>query len=105
MPKSWASALSWAAWLVSSAALAQPAPAAAIKDAPSTTVSPVTVEAPTPKVIQKQAYSFVQSYAATPNPNIDQIGRWHDPVCVQVWGLPLAAQAAKIKTSDFGATA
>jgi len=97
MPKSWASALSCAAWLVSSAALAQPAPAAAIKDAPSTTVSPVTVEATTPKVIQKQAYSFVQSYAATPNPNIDQIGRWHDPVCVQVWGLPLAAQAAKIK--------
>jgi hypothetical protein len=97
MPKSWASALSCAAWLVSSAALAQPAPAASIKDAPSTTVSPVTVEASTPKVIRKQAYSFVQSYAATPNPNIDQISRWHDPVCVQVWGLPLAAQAAKIK--------
>jgi hypothetical protein len=39
----------------------------------------------------------VQSYAGTPNPNIDQISRWRDPVCVVVLGLPLTDQAAKIK--------
>ncbi len=81
---------------VSVAALAQPAPAA--KGAPSTTVSPLTVQAaPAPKVIEKLTHSFVQSYAAVPNPEIDQIGRWHDPVCVQVVGLPQADQAALIK--------
>ena len=75
-----------------SAALAQPAPPAA-----STTVAPVTVEAAAkPKVIEKQSQSFVLGYAATPNAEIDQIGRWHDPVCVQVMGL-IDAQAAAIK--------
>jgi hypothetical protein len=73
------------------AALAQPA------SAPSTTISPLTVQAaPTPKAIQQQSRSFVQSYAAAPNPEIDQIGRWHDGVCVQVEGL-VPAQAAVIK--------
>jgi hypothetical protein len=80
------------------AALAQPASAPAAQTAPSTTVSPLTVEtAPTPKVIEKQSQSFVQTYAAAPNPEIDQIGRWRDPVCVQVVGLPQADQAAAIK--------
>jgi hypothetical protein len=97
MQNNFLSAVSCVAWLASSFALAQPASAPAVKEAPSTTVSPVTVEAPTPKVIQKQAFSFVKSYAAAPNPRVDQIGRWHDPVCVQVWGLPLAEQASKIK--------
>jgi hypothetical protein len=98
MPTRWASALSCAAWLAASAALAQPVSDPTTKATPSTTVSPVTVQsAPTPRTIQKQANSFVKSYAATPNPNIGQIGRWHDPVCIQIWGLPLAAQAAKIK--------
>ena len=77
---------------VAAAALAQPAAA------PSTTVAPVTVTAaPQPKVIQKEAHSFVQTYAAVPNPELDQIGRWRDPVCVQVVGLPQADQAALIK--------
>jgi len=77
---------------VSAAALAQPAAA------PSTTVAPLTVQAaPQPKVIQKEAHSFVQTYAAVPNPELDQIGRWRDPVCVQVVGLPQADQAAAIK--------
>ncbi len=90
MPNRRAFAFSVAAWLASSVALAEPGP--------STTVAPVTVQAaPTPKAIERQAYRFVQSYAAAANPNIDQIGRWHDPVCVQVWGLPLASQAAKVK--------
>ena len=75
------------------AALAQSAP-----PAPSTTVAPLTVQAaPSPKVIERQTHTFVQSYAAVPNPEIDQIGRWHDPVCVQVVGLPQADQAALIK--------
>jgi len=88
------------AWLASTAALAQPAPAPPTKAMLSTTVAPVTVEAaPPPKAIRKQIYSFVRSYAATPNPYIEQISRWQDPVCVQVWGLPLPAQAAKIKAS------
>jgi hypothetical protein len=43
--------------------------------------------APDPKVIEKQARSFVQAYAAASNPQIDQISRWHDPVCVQIKGL------------------
>jgi hypothetical protein len=83
--------------LCSASAFAQPAPTPAAKDAPSTTVAPVTVTAAAkPKVIEKQSHSFVQSYAAAPNPEIDQISRWHDPVCVQVEGL-VPQQAAVIK--------
>lgn len=68
---------------------AQPAP---------TMVAPVTIEAAAkPKVVQKQTQTFVQSYAAAPNTDVDQIGRWRDPICVQVEGLPLPAQAAAIK--------
>jgi hypothetical protein len=82
----------------SASALAQPASVPAVKAAPSTTVSPVTVQAaPTPKAIEEQTHTFVQNYAASPNPEIDQIGRWHDPVCVEVVGLPQADQAAVIK--------
>jgi hypothetical protein len=78
-----------------SAALAQPAPAAT--EAPSTTVAPVTVQAAAkPKVIEKQSHSFVLSYAAAQNPEIDQIARWHGPICVQAEGLS-AAQAAMLK--------
>jgi len=61
-------------------------------------VAPVTVQAaPTPKAVEKQSRSFVQSYAAAPNPEVDQIARWYDAVCVQVEGLPQADQAAVIK--------
>ena len=87
--------------LAASVALAQsPSPAAS----PSTSVSPLTVEGKLdPKVIQQQTQTFVQSYAATPNPNVDQIARWHDPVCVNVLGLPRADQAAAIKARIEGA--
>jgi hypothetical protein len=80
-----------------SAAVAQPAPS--VKEATSTTVAPLTVTAaPTPKTIQQQSRSFVQSYAAAPNPEVDQIGRWHDAVCVQVEGLaPEAAAVIKAR--------
>jgi hypothetical protein len=96
--------LSCAAWIMATAALAQPAPAPPAKDAPSTTVAPVTVTAAaptTPKVIEKKSRSFVQSYAAAPNPEVDQISRWHDPVCVQVEGL-VPQQAAVIKARIEG---
>ncbi len=98
MPNRFASVLTCAAWLASSAALPQPVSAPAANDAPATPLPQVTVRAlPTPKVIHELSQSFVQSYAAAPNPNINQIGRWRDPVCVLVLGLPLAEQAAKIK--------
>jgi hypothetical protein len=90
-------ALTCAACLAATAALAEPGPAPAAQAAPSTALPPLTVQAEPPKVIEKQSHSFVQSYAAAPNPEIDQIGRWRDPVCVQVVGLPLAEQAAMIK--------
>ena len=74
----------------STAALAQTPPAA-------TTVAPLTVQAtPSPAVVQKQTRSFVQTYAAAPNPEIDQIVRWHDAVCVQVVGKITLDQAALI---------
>jgi hypothetical protein len=82
---------------VASAALAQsaPAPSASTTAAAPTQVAPLTVQAaPTPKVIEKQSQTFVEKYAATPNAEIDQIGRWHDPVCVQAVGLTDAQDAA-----------
>jgi hypothetical protein len=92
-----ASALFSAACLASSAALAQPAPAPAAPHEPSAPVSPLIVQTPASKLIQKQTRSFVRSYAAAANPTVDQIGRWHGPVCVGVEGLPMADQAAVIK--------
>ena len=80
------------------AALAQPASPPAAKGPPSTTVAPVTVTGRSePRVIVTQAHAFVRSYAAAANPELGQIGRWHDPVCVQVEGLAHADQAAMIK--------
>jgi hypothetical protein len=94
MSRPFASALFGVAVLATSAALAQ---------GPSATVAPVTVKAaPTSKAIEKQATRFVQTYAAAANPNVDQIGRWRGPVCVRVWGLPRADQAAKIKARIDG---
>ena len=79
-------------------ALAQPASPSAVKGAQPTPVAPVIVTAPAkPKQIETQTHAFVKTYAAAQNPEIDQIGRWHSPVCVQVEGLPQADQAALIK--------
>lgn len=69
------SALIGAAWLTATASLAQTAPPAA--------------EA------QKQAFGFVQSYAAT-TAKLGQVARWADPLCVDVTGLA-ADKAAAIK--------
>jgi hypothetical protein len=57
----------------------------------------VTVQGATPKTITSQARAFVQSTVTAANPEIGQIGRWHEPVCVQVEGLAQAAQAGQIK--------
>jgi hypothetical protein len=103
MRSCFASPLSCAALLASTAAFAQPVStpdsnAATSRAQPATPVRGVTVHAlPTARSIQKQALNFVQTYAGTSNPNIDQIGRWRDPVCVMILGLPVVAQAAKIK--------
>jgi hypothetical protein len=76
--------------LVAAPALAQQASAGqATKIGGSTAVAPVIVQgAAPPKTVQKQTFDFVQKNAATNNPEIEQIGRWKDPVCVQVLGLP-----------------
>lgn len=82
MPNRFASALLLSAFLAAASAAWAQAPAA-------TAVAPITVEAAAkPKVVEKQAFNFVQGYAASANPELDQIARWRDAVCVQVIGLP-----------------
>jgi hypothetical protein len=77
-------------------ALAQPAPTSEPDKSPTTPVAPVTVEgAAPPKLIEKQAHDFVESYAA-PTFVIDHIARWHAAVCVQVAGL-VPAQAGRVQ--------
>jgi len=66
-------ALACAAWLTATAAMAQTAPTG----------------------VDKQAFDFVQSYAAA-TPKIDQVPRWQTPLCVQVIGLP-APQVGQVK--------
>jgi hypothetical protein len=78
--------------LLAGAALAQP-PA----KAPSTVVSPATVEGTSPLTIGAQSRIFVETHATAPNPELGQISRWHGPVCVQVEGLAQAAQANQVK--------
>jgi hypothetical protein len=70
---------------------------AAVPAAPSpTAVAPVTVQgAAPPKTIEKQARSFVETHAA-PVAKINQIGRWHEPICVQVVNL-IPEQVAKVR--------
>jgi hypothetical protein len=64
--------------------------------APATPIAPVTVQgAVSPATVNKQTSSFVQSHAAASNPEINQIGRWHDAVCVHVGGL-IGDQAAQV---------
>ena len=83
-------ALACAAWLTATGAMAQAAPS-------TTTVAPLTVQAApaSPKVVEKQAKSFVQSFAA-PTSKLDQIARWRDPICVVVAGL-IPDQGAQVK--------
>lgn len=78
-------------------ALAAGAAQAALSPAPSpATVSPLIVQgAAPPKTIEKQARSFVDTHAA-PIAKINQIGRWHEPICVQVVNL-IPDQAAQVQ--------
>jgi hypothetical protein len=91
-------ALTWAAWLPATVALATQEPAKVVmKPAPTeaaepTQVAPVTVESTRPEELRKQTYNFVQVYAATTQ-NLEQIARWDVPVCVSVQGLPADAAA------------
>ena len=95
-----------AAWLTATAAMAQaaaPAPSGTSPPAPAaaaavgTTVAPVTVISPKTSVIERQSYAFVKSHVAPDHPEIGQFGRWRDPVCVDVVGLPEPDQAAMVK--------
>jgi hypothetical protein len=73
-------------------ALASPAAA----QQAATPVAPVTVQGTaSPATVNRQTSSFVQSYAAAANPEINQIGRWQGAVCVHVGGL-VPAQAAQV---------
>jgi hypothetical protein len=61
-------------------------------------VAPITVQAAAkPKVIEKQTHDFVGAFAQSASPELDQIGRWREPVCVKVLGLT-EDQNALVKT-------
>jgi hypothetical protein len=61
-----------------------------------TQVAPLTVEgAAPPKTIDKQAWSFVQTYSVG-SPKLDLIARWREPICVEVVNLT-PEQAAMVK--------
>ena len=64
---------------------------------PATAAAPLTVQGRAPKVIERQSKSFVNGYAAVANPEIGQIARWYDPVCVTVVGDLAEDQAALVK--------
>jgi hypothetical protein len=66
------------------AAAQQPTPAEAT--GPTTPLSSVTVQTAPPAVVTKLSRSFVQAYALRSG-KIDQLPRWHQPICVTVRGL------------------
>jgi hypothetical protein len=92
-----ASALAFAA----GAAFAQSKPAQPARPAQQVgaiVVAPVTVQAPSPpKVVERQSYRFTQKLVSpSPNPRIDQLTRWRDPLCPKVVGL-VAPQEQQIE--------
>ena len=58
---------------------------------------PVSQVVESPQAITTEARAFVESLATSPNPELGQIGRWHQPVCAQVEGLAQAAQSNQVK--------
>ena len=70
-------------WLAASAAMAQTAP-------PERAAAPAASGG-----AGQQAFEFVQAYEAA-TPEVNQIPRWKDPLCVQVIGVP-PDQAAQVK--------
>lgn len=99
MPNRCASLLAASALaLTAGQVLAQSAPAAPAQATGPTTVAPVTVTvAAPPKVVELRSYHFVQKNEATGNPELEQIVRWRDPVCVKVVGL-IPSQEEYIQT-------
>jgi hypothetical protein len=99
MPSRFASVLIASFLSCAPAALPQP-----VSSAPVAPVAPVTVtgkaEAPR-KVIEQQSSDFVQHLAGIGNPEIDQVTRWHDAVCVLALGLA-PQQAALLKARIEG---
>jgi hypothetical protein len=98
------SAVVCAVWLTATAAIAQGSPPSppqpaqappAQANAPSTPVSPLTVEGTPRKVLEKQAHDFVAVYA-TPVGKLGLLARWNDPACVVVTGL-IPEQANQFK--------
>ena len=62
-----------------------PARSAPAKPPASSAVAPVVVQAPAPaNMVELRSYRFVEKNVAISNPEIDQVTRWRDPVCVQV---------------------
>ncbi len=80
--------LACAACMTATIAMAEGAP---------TVMAPVTIRPPSQATIERQSYSFVRNHVTAQNPEVGQIGRWYDPVCVAVVGLPQPEQAAAIK--------
>jgi hypothetical protein len=69
-------------------ALAQSTPAAPAKPPAPSSVAPVTVQAPAPpKTVELRSFHFVEKNVAVGNPEVEQVVRWRDPVCVRVAGL------------------
>ena len=90
-----------AACLAATGAMAEGGPASTSASASpagaSTVVAPVTVRPPSQATIEKQSYAFVRNRVTAGNPEVGQISRWFDPVCVEVVGLPLQEEADAIK--------
>jgi hypothetical protein len=63
-----------------------PAPPPADATRPATPLSSVTVQATTPAAVKQLSRTFVQALALRSG-KIDQLPRWHRPVCVAVKGL------------------
>ena len=80
-----------------------PAEPEAAETPSETTVDPLTVQGmqPSPRVVEKQSRAFVLTYAK-PTEKLDQIARWHDPICVVVEGAVDPDMAAKIRTRIEG---
>jgi len=66
------------------------APVVAQEQPPEQTIT-VTGERPDRDELHREAHDFVESHAVTTR--IGQYARWHGPICVRTWGLPLELNA------------
>lgn len=101
MPRAARTIMAIAVCLAATAAMAEGGPGGAPANAQPagapTTVAPVTITSPSQATIEKQSYAFVRNRVTAGNPEVGQIGRWYDPVCVEVVGLPEQQEADAIK--------